>query len=156
MMTQTAALDPQTSPHTLLQAMLDLILRLKVVYRDEIAAMETRNAPAFLALQPDKELLSREYGIRVREIQARGEKIKDADPALRARLIVEQEDLNALAIKSEDLALRMAEVMRRLHERLIDAARYALKQEKLTYAESGLLSESPTSRPIATAINQAV
>ena len=147
---------PLASAEDTLVAMHDLIIKLKDVYSYVILAMQHRDTQTFLNLQPTKELLSREYEVRAREIQARTTSIKLADPALRAKVIVAQEELDTLATESETLSLRMAEVARRLHERLIDAARYAIKQEKIRYGSGGMMAEAAAGRPIATAINEAI
>lgn len=147
---------PLASAEDTLVAMHDLIVKLKDVYSYEILAMQHRDSQTFMDIQPTKELLSREYEVRAREIQARSSSIKQADPALRAKLIVAQEELDVLATESETLSLQMAEAARRLHERLIDAARYAIKQEKIRYGSGGVMTDAVASRPVATAINEAI
>lgn len=143
-----------SAPEAALVALLDLMKNLKIVYAQEVDAMRRNDTQTFLSLQPDKTALTRDYEIRVKEIQARSAAIKEADPALRERVISEQTELAALADLSQRAALRMADAVRRLQERLLAAARQAIKQENLQYNNGGAMAQGDMAKPVATAINQ--
>jgi hypothetical protein len=143
-------------PEKILISLLSLIKDLKTVYAQEVIAIKGGDTKSFLSLQPRKELLSRDYELRVKEIQARSAAVKLVDPALRNQIAVEQAELAVLAEQSMTLAHRMAKSLRRLHERLIEAARHAVQQDKIQYGAAGIMAESVAAKPIATAINEAV
>ncbi len=143
-----------SSPEKVLSSLLALMSDLKHVYLQEVDAIRAGDTKKFLSLQPDKEVLSRDYEYRVREVQARSAAIKLADHSLRTRVAVEQAELAVIADQAMSLASKMAESMRRLHERLIDAARHAVQQEKIQYGSAGVLTESAGAKPLATAINE--
>ncbi len=155
MTTLTLQKDPQAAAaEQVLIALLSLMRKLKSIYAGEVEALTRNDTQAFLSLQSDKMALSRDYELRVKEIQARGAAIKASDPALRQQIISEQSELHALADKSQSAALRMAEAMRRLQDRLIDAARQSVAQEKLQYTHRGSMNGPESGKPVATAINE--
>ena len=143
-----------TAPEKVLNSLLALMSDLKHVYLQEVDAIRSGDTQRFLSLQPDKEILSRDYEFRVREVQARAAAIKLTDQSLRSRVAVEQAELAVIADQAMSLAAKMAESMRRLHERLIDAARHSVQQEKIQYGSAGVLTESAGAKPVATAINE--
>lgn len=143
-----------TPPEKVLNGLLTLMRDLKHVYLQEVDAIRSGDTKKFLSLQPDKEVLSRDYEFRVREVQARSAAIKQVDHALRTKVAVEQAELSILADQAMSLASKMAESMRRLHERLIDAARHSVQQEKIQYGSAGVLTDSAGAKPLATAINE--
>lgn len=143
-------------PEKLLSGLLTLMHDLKIVYTSEVDALKRNDTKAFLAVQPDKEILSRDYEIRVKEVQARSAAVKTVDAALREKIVVSQAELAVLADQSMRAAERMAESIRRLQDRLMGAARKAIAQEKIRYGAAGSMTESRASKPIATAINEAI
>ncbi len=143
-----------SSPDKLLSEVYNLIENLKDIYTKEIAAMDSRNIQDFLKLQPSKDLYTRDYELRVKEIKARSSAMKNADPALRKKVIDAQIDMAMMAENSMVFSLRMAESMKRVQHRLIDAARFALQQESTSYAASGTL-DTGTKLP-ATALNESI
>lgn len=141
------------SPEKAMATMLGIMLGLKELYMKETDAIKKHDVNRFLNLQPAKEAYTRDYEILVREIQARSLSIKSMDTPLRDRLIAEQKELTVLAEESMGWSLRMAESLRRVQERLVIAAREALKKDKTSYSASGHIGD--TGRPTATAFNQA-
>lgn len=157
MTTITAGNAPHaTSPEYVLTSLLGLMGSLKSIYTEEIDAMKRNDTKTFMELQPDKQALTRDYEMRVKEIQARAAAIKESDPILRQKVIAEQTELEILADRSQQAALRMAEGIRRLQERLMFAAREAIAQEKIQYTHRGSLHGADIGKPIATAINEAI
>ena len=144
------------SPEHVLTSLLGLMGSLKNIYTEEVDAMKRNDTKTFMELQPDKQALTRDYEMRVKEIQARAAAIKESDPALRQRVIEEQNELHILADRSQQAALRMAEAIRRLQERLMFAAREAIAQEKIQYTQRGSMHGADIGKPIATAINEAI
>jgi hypothetical protein len=143
-----------SSPDKLLSEVYGLIENLKDIYAKESAAMQARDIHEFLKLQPSKDLYTRDYELRVKEIKARSASMKNADPALRKKVIDAQIDMAILAENSMIFSLRMAESMKRVQHRLIDAARFALQQESTAYGASGSL-DSGNKLP-ATALNESI
>jgi hypothetical protein len=157
MTTMTADTSPHNvSPEYVLTSLLGLMGSLKTIYTEELDAMARNDTKAFMDLQPDKQALSRDYEMRVKEVQARAASIKESDPVLRQKVIAAQTELEILADRSQQTALRMAEAIRRLHERLIFAAREAIAQEKIQYTHRGSMHGAEIGKPIATAINEAI
>lgn len=144
------------NPDVMLTQLLALMKELKSIYTKELSILQANDHQAFMALQPFKESLSRDYEIRIKEIQTLSTLVKQANPALRQQIIDEQAELAILADNAQGAAQRMALCMKRLQERLILAARHAINQEKIRYGAAGTLSESLTAKPIATAINEAI
>ena len=89
----------------------------------------------------------------MKELQARSSTIKKMDTPLRERLVAEQHELAALAEESMSWSLRMADALRRVQERLINAARETLKNDAPNYGAAGKIQASNT--PVATAFNEA-
>ena len=143
-----------SSPDKLLAEVYGLIENLKDIYAKESAAMQARDIHEFLKLQPSKDLYTRDYELRVKEIKARSTSMKNADPVLRKKVIDAQIDMAILAENSMVFSLRMAESMKRVQHRLIDAARFALQQESTSYAASGTLDNG--SKLPATALNESI
>lgn len=154
-LTADRAFNDITPPEKILSSMLALMKDLKAVYQDEVDAMAKNDTQKFMSLQPGKMALSRDYEIRVKEIQARSAAIKAADPFLRQMVVNEQTELAMLAEKSQSGALRMAESIKRLQERLIAAARQAVEHERLQYGKQGNMRGGDAGRPVATALNEA-
>lgn len=150
----TEVASAPAAPEKVLNGLLALMRDLKHVYLQAVDALRSGDTGKFLSLQPDKEILSRDYEFRVREVQARAAAIKLTDQSLRSRVAVEQAELAVIADQAMSLASKMAESMRRLHERLIDAARHSVQQEKIQYGSAGVLTESAGAKPVATAINE--
>ncbi len=141
------------SPEKALLSMLDVINKLKEIYSSESAAVKSRNIDGFLSLQPSKEIYTRDYELLVKEIKARSAAIKKTDRHLRDRVISEQHELTHLAEESISWCLRMTESLKRVQERLIDAARQAVQGDKQNYSASGAIDDG--GRPAATAFNEA-
>ena len=133
--------------------MLGVMMGLKDLYRKETEAVKTRNVDKFLSLQPVKEAYTRDYELLVKELQARSSTIKKMSSPLRDRIIAEQAELAVLAEQSMEWSLRMAESLKRVQERLIQAARESLQQDLPTYGAQGSFEDA--GRPVATAFNSA-
>ena len=151
--TADASFSTTTAPEILLKGLLALMQDLKTVYQNEVDAMAKNDTQKFMSLQSSKIALSNDYEIRVKEVQARSAAIKQADPFLRQMIVAEQTELSALAEKSQSGALRMAESIKRLQERLVAAARQAVAHDKLQYGKTGQMKAGDQSRPVATSVN---
>lgn len=141
------------SPEKAMATMLGVMLGLKDIYHKESEAMKKRDIKRFMNLQATKEVYTRDYEMLVRELQARSPTIKKMDTPLRARLLAEQKELAALAEESMSWSLRMADSLKRVQERLINAARQAMQSEKSSYGSNGVIDAS--GKPSATAFNEA-
>lgn len=141
------------SPEKALLSMLDVMKNLKKIYSEESAAVKGRDVSAFLKLQPSKAVYTRDYEMLAKEIKARSASIKKTDIHLRERLVSEQHELTSLAEESISWCLRMADSLKRVQDRLINAAREAIQKEKTMYGATGEIEDS--GRPSATAFNEA-
>ena len=141
------------SPEKAMATMLGVMLGLKDIYKKETEAMKNRDITRFVNLQPAKEAYTRDYEMLVKELQARSITIKKMESPLRERLVAEQHELAILAEESMSWSLRMAEAMRRVQDRLINAAREAMQSEKTNYAASGTIAAS--GKTSATAFSEA-
>ncbi len=159
-MTQTLASSSFSlggSPEGTLNTMIVLTQKLKHIYQDELNALDSNNLKAFLDLQPSKAQVSRDYELSVKEIQVRSASIKKTDPALRAKVMAEQNELAALAERSQAICSRMAESIKRVRARLIEAARNAVADEQRSnYSSDGKKDCGAAAKPVATAINESV
>lgn len=142
------------SPEKAMATMLGVMMGLKDLYKKETAAMKSRDVTRFLNLQPAKEAYTRDYEMLVKELQARSSTIKKSDSPLRERLVAEQHELAVLAEESMSWSLRMADSMRRVQERLINAAREAIQSEKTNYGAAGTI-DAPSGKMVPTAFSEA-
>lgn len=156
-MLTSSSLSLGGSPEGILNTLIVLTQKLKHIYEDELAALGDNNLKAFLDLQSSKAQVSRDYELGVREIQVRSDSIRKTDPALRAKVMAEQNELAALAERSQTICARMAESIKRVRARLIEAARTAVADEqRLNYRSDGKKDFGPGAKPLATAVNESV
>ena len=141
------------SPDEMLMEILVLMTTLKKIYEAENQAMLARRLKDFVALQPDKDIATRNFEIGLKAVKAKGDAIRNASPTLREQLITLQLELDVLAEQSMKWSLRMVESVRRMQSRLIEAARASIEKDKQLYNPRGSLGDMGT-RVQATAINE--
>jgi hypothetical protein len=151
-MTATTAQTKQ-SPDQVLESLLSLMDRVETSYKQGITMIRAGDVNGFRKVQPDTIQLSRDYEIEVKAVSVRGATLKTADESLREKVLTRQEALAKTADEYQSLCLRMAESARRVQERLLNAARYALQAEQSAYAADGTLASAASGKPVATSIN---
>ena len=138
-----------------LEVLLSLLLDLKNVQLQELEALKAQDMNAFMNLQPQKVRVARDYEIGVKEIMVRADMMKKASKPLRELVMKQQEEMTIIANKAERALLNASQAVRRVNERLMKAARAAVKIEKVNYDNKGSMGPSPR-RATATAISEAV
>lgn len=142
-------------PDRALEVFLSILLDLKHIHVQELDTLRNHDTKGFMDLQPRKILLARDYEIGAKEIMVRTESMKKADKALRDLVVKEQMELETLAHETERAINIMTLAVKRVNQRLIDAARHAMKQDKPNYDYKGTLN-TPLKNTNATAFNEAV
>lgn len=140
-------------PDRALEVFLSIMLDLKTVHLQEMDALNKKDMKAFMDLQSRKILLARDYEVGAKEIIVRTDNIKQASKPLRDLVIKEQMELQRVSEQTERVLQRMTTAVKRVNNRLIDAARHAVKQDKINYDHKGSI-DSTSQRMTATAINE--
>lgn len=140
------------------QALLSMIgnmEQLSSIYKVELDAIEVRDMQLFADIQAEKNKLVQDCEVHMLEIAKNSALLKMISPALKERVLDAEDNLRALALKSQHACKIRAESVRRIQERLLDAARHILMRDKSQYNKNGL-TETPRNKPVATAINEAI
>jgi len=138
-----------------LLAMLNNMEELTSLYKTELDAIELRDMQLFSELQPKKVRLVQDCENHMSEITKQSALLKSVSPALKERIFVSEDNLRDLATKSQRACKIRAESVKRVQERLLDAARHIIAGEKTAYNKHGIADQSKN-KPVATAINEAI
>ncbi len=136
-----------------LLAMVNNMEELTAIYQTELDALELRDMQLFSELQPKKVRLVQDCETHMSEITKQPDLMKAVSPALRDRVLTSEDNLRYLAGKSQHACKIRAESVKRVQERLLEAARAALTRDQILYTKNGVTSQSKN-KPVATAINQ--
>jgi hypothetical protein len=138
-----------------LLAMIGNMDELTSIYKAELDALQLRDMQLFSELQPKKVKLVQDCESHMNEITRQPSLLKAVSPALKERIYSSESNLRELATKSQQACKIRAESVKRVQERLLDAARHVLMRDKTLYNKNGM-SEHSKNKPIATAINEAI
>jgi len=147
---------PMPSMHEqVLLSMLGNMEELSALYKIELDAIELRDMRRFADIQSDKNRLVQNCEIYLSDIKNNSSQMKLVSPALKDRIFLAEYNLRTLASRSQRACKICAESVKRVQERLLDAARQILMRDKTMYNKNGI-TDQPKNRPIATAINEAI
>lgn len=138
-----------------LLSMLNNMEELTAIYKAELDAIELRDMQLFSELQPKKVRLVQDCENHMTQITNQTALMKSVSPALKERIFASEDHLRELASKSQRACKIRAESIKRVQERLLDAARLILAGDKALYNKHGLTDQSKM-KPVSTAINQAI
>ena len=127
-------------PHKAILEMMQTIDALRGVMVRETAALDKSDTAGFMTLQDEKLQAARDYQAGMSQLLARKESIRAADPTLKSRLEVLQQNFHATAVENRKSIERMRKGMQRLGERIMRHARDAAdKETRLVYGATGQL-----------------
>ncbi|MBL8640724.1 MAG: hypothetical protein JNL76_01255 [Alphaproteobacteria bacterium] len=138
-----------------LLCMLTNMEELTELYKVELNAIELRDMKLFSEIQPQKLRLVQDCEHHMSEIKKQSALLKSVSPALKDRIFTSEENLRHLAVKSQRACKIRAESVKRVQDRLLDAARLILAGDKILYNKHGIAQESKH-KPISAAINEAI
>lgn len=138
-----------------LLSMLNNMEELTEIYKAELDAIELRDMQLFSELQPKKVRLVQDCENHMTQITNQSALMKSVSPALKERIYASEDNLRELATKSQRACKIRAESVKRVQERLLDAARLILANDKTLYNKHGVTDQTKM-KPISTAINQAI
>ncbi|MDY0030148.1 MAG: hypothetical protein RBR86_09435 [Pseudobdellovibrionaceae bacterium] len=140
----------------LLQSVLDKMERLVILYTQEIDVLSVGDMGKFQLLQPEKIKLVRECETGIEEISQRKEEMNNCDGVLKSRILASHDSLQELAEISKRQCDARIRSVRRIQERLLDAARDKINKSGKGYGRTGRIDAHLSAKPLATAINEAV
>lgn len=138
-----------------LLSMLNNMEELTALYKIELDAIELRDMQLFSELQPKKVRLVQDCETHMTHITTQSSIMKSVSPALKERIFSSEDTLRELASKSQRACKIRAESVKRVQERLLDAARLILASDKKLYNKHGVTDPTKT-KPVSTAINEAI
>lgn len=143
-------------PDLVLNHVLERMERLIIIHTQELDYLSVGDMQKFQSIQPEKLRLARDCETGIEEISSRQEEMNACDTILKQRLLSTHDTLRDLAIQSKNACQSRANSMKRIQDRLLQAARHVVKKrEQKTYGRNGQTTDS-YNRPIATAINEAI
>jgi D-ribose pyranose/furanose isomerase RbsD len=137
-----------------LLSMLSNMDQLTELYKAELDAIELRDMQLFSEIQPKKVRLVQDCENHMTQITGQAGMLKSVSPALKERIFTSEDNLRELATKSQRACKIRAESVKRVQERLLDAARHIMSRDRTMYNKHGMTDQSKT-KPVSTAINQA-
>ncbi len=136
-----------------LLSMLNNMAELTELYKVELDAIELRDMQLFSQLQPQKVKLVQDCENHMNQITKQSALMKSVSPALKERIFTSEDTLRDLANKSQRACKIRAESVKRVQERLLNAARLIIAGDKSLYNKHGVTDQTKT-KPRSTAINQ--
>lgn len=131
------SVDPQKA----MQEMMATIDALRAIYIEENAALEKSDTRGFMELQERKIDTARQYQSRIAQILERKDEIRAADPALRQSLAAKQDEFTAIAAENIRSLDRVQRGVKRLGDRIMNAARDAAQKDVVNYGKKGVLNK---------------
>ncbi|MEM9469012.1 MAG: hypothetical protein AAF988_02510, partial [Pseudomonadota bacterium] len=121
-------------PNKAMQQMMNTIDALREKVTAETAALKEADTKQFMTLQDDKIIIARDYLNGMKDLLGRGDDLKNADPLLLQRFTEMREQFGELVKDNLEALKRMGGGMKKLEERIINAARIESdKENKFSY-----------------------
>jgi hypothetical protein len=127
------------NPDKAMQEMMDTLTALRDVYEQENEALLVADTKRFLSLLDKKVQVARDYQAGALQMMQRRDEFKKASPQLRIKLMDEHENFTQLAAVNLEALERMRKSARRLGDRIMGAARDAVRSNSVSYSASGNL-----------------
>lgn len=140
------------NPEKAMQEMMEAINNLRNVYVEETDALLKIDTMKFLQLQDRKIAAARDYQSGVSQIAKRSEEFKNSPATVREELKKKQEEFSELAGANLEALDRMHKTVRRLGERIMQAARDTAEKRSPNYSAKGNMSKSK--RSVSIGINE--
>lgn len=135
------------NPEKAMEQMMIIIDDLRAKMVDETAALKEADTASFMEMQDNKIVVARQYLDGMKELLARKDELRDADPTLKNKLEEARKRFSNVAQDNLSALKRMSGGMKRLEERIISAARTeADKENKFAYGSNGYLQNGLASR----------
>lgn len=150
------ASSPISQAERLLQSVMEKMEKLIVLFSQELDSLTANDMRKFQEVQPDKLRLIRDCEAGVAEIESKKDMIALCNPVLKERLISTHTTLSNLAEQSKIACESRARSVKRIQNRLLQAARLMVNKDKKNYGRNGKIETPAHNRPIATAINEAI
>jgi hypothetical protein len=148
---------PTPPPHE--QALLTILSNMEeltALYKTELDILELRDMQKFAEIQPEKNRLVQSCEIHMNQILEQTAFLKTVSPAMKERIFIAENNLRDLASQSRRACEIRAASVKRVQDRLLDAARHILNRDKTLYDKQGKTADTSKTKPIATAINEAI
>ncbi len=141
-------------PNKAIQQMMDTIDALRHVYDQETEALQRTDIKGFLDVQDKKLDVTARYHREAITLLNNKDEIKDrVDPALRQKLLSMEEKFTASTRDNLDAIEKASRIMKRLHDRIMSAARRTAINESVQYGSSGELNGEKR-KVVTTGINE--
>lgn len=150
--------ETNTSLHTdAIGHLQDLAGQLVEILDAENACLKSANRGGFLALQPLKASVAKDYELTMKAIRATKTDLKALDGATRAKLLAQHESLKQKADGNINMLNIARETTARLQARVLNAARAAMNElEPPAYSRAGRVEATSGKNPKAASYNDAV
>lgn len=143
-----------SSPGKAMQEMMDIIDVLRRVYVRETEALTAADTKTFLSIQEEKLAAARNYQTGIKQILARKDEMRQADPTLRQRLEEMQGEFTELAAKNAQALQRMNRGIERLGDVIRSAAKRAAQDERsFSYDATGIMRNTE-GKTVSTGISE--
>lgn len=130
-------------PNKAMQEVMFTIERLRSALLEETAALKDADTKTFLSLQDNKVDIARDYLEGMSQLIARKDELKTADENIKKKLEEMRNDFANIAHENHAALSRMKNGMKRLGDRIMEAARdTARKQKQFSYSANGCLQNS--------------
>lgn len=141
------------NPKQAIQDMMDTIDALRALYVEENDALDQADTKTFLSLQDRKIILARHYQDGAQQIVARRAELEDHITVdFRNSLHKKQEEFSEITSHNLIALERMRKSTQRLGNRIIQAARDAVRMEAPAYSARGQLESGE--RPVSIGLNE--
>jgi len=135
------------NPEKAMEQMMRIIDDLRAKMIEETAVLKEADTKSFMKIQDSKIVIARQYLDGMKELLARKDELREADPSLKTKLEEARNRFSNVAQDNLSALKRMSGGMKRLEEHIISAARKeADKENKFAYGSNGYLQNGLASR----------
>ncbi len=125
-------------PNKAIQQVMNTIDHLRQLYDSETQAIQDSRMNDFLSMQDRKLELAQKYQDDAQYLIKKGKDIKEkVDPKLRTQLESMEKEFSEAAHKNMEALQRMSRVMKRMHDRIMMAAKKSALTQSLQYGSTG-------------------
>ncbi len=146
---------PPVDINTAIREMIAVAERLQLIYQEETAILQAKDGRAFLDFQERKAEAGRAYQAAIGSLILRKEEVRGADPALKERLKLTQDQFSKVIHVNLENLDRMRRCTEKLSLTIRNAAiRAAQAKSTYSYGENGKLNNSVQNRRVSTGISE--
>lgn len=143
-----------TNPEKALGQVCSLLDRMCSFYENENAALRDVKPNLFVQMQPEKMVLAKHYQEILRQMRARQDVFKTHPSELKGKIKDQQNTFKSLANENRELLERMGKGTERLHSRIVDSVKRAVKKRQLNnYTQNGAM-DSSSHRRVSTGVEE--